>query len=489
VRDLIEKLIDEIGPGHMGSTAYDTAWAARLGELDYDLSNKSLAWLAENQLPDGSWGARAPFYYHDRVLCTLAAMIALSHNGRRGHDRIRVERGRNALERIVGNATTGLQADPNGATVGFEMIAPTLALEAEKLGLIKNQGDRILGRLSQKRAKKLAYLQNNLINRHVTMSFSAEMVGIDEKHMLDADNLQEGNGSVGVSPSATAYFATYVKRGDESSLSYLRDAVMTDGGMPNVAPFDVFEIAWSLWNLGMIPGLEVTAKLTPHIDFLSSAWEPGRGVGYATNCSVKDCDDSAITYSALLRFGVEKDLASLLAYEEEDHFRCFDLEVDPSISANIHVLGVLGQTGLNETNSSVQKIIRFLHKAKGQNPYWVDKWHISPYYTTAHAIIACADFAKELVEDAVQWILRTQNIDGSWGTYLPTAEETAYAIQALWVWNEKVARVPKGALQDGARWLREHMDPPYPPLWIGKCLYSPNLVIRSAVISALALVQ
>jgi hypothetical protein len=33
------------------------------------------------------------------------------------------------------------------------------------------------------------------------------------------------------------------------------------------------------------------------------------------------------------------------------------------------------------------------------------------------------------------------------------------------------------------------MDKPYPPLWIGKCLYSPQLVVRSAAISALALVQ
>jgi hypothetical protein len=48
--------------------------------------------------------------------------------------------------------------------------------------------------------------------------------------------------------------------------------------MPNVAPFDVFEIAWSLWNLSLNPDLANAAKLKPHVDFLSKAWEPKRGV-------------------------------------------------------------------------------------------------------------------------------------------------------------------------------------------------------------------
>ena len=487
--DLITKLIDEIGPGHMGSTAYDTAWTARLGEIDWNLSSHALAWLAENQLSNGAWGAPAPFYYHDRVLCTLAAMIALSYRGRRGQDKVQIERGRIALERIVSEATLGLQSDPNGATVGFEMIAPTLAAEAERLGIIKRQEDRILGRLSKQRAKKLAYLKHNMISRHVTIAFSAEMAGIDGKHMLNIENLQESNGSVGLSPSATAYFATYIKRGDEASLNYLRSTAKPDGGLPNVAPFDVFEIAWSLWNLGMLPDLQVTPKLKPHIEFLSNAWEPRRGVSFATNYSVKDSDDSVIAYSTLLRFGIEKDLAAVLAYEEKDHFRCFDLEANPSISANIHILHALRQTGLNQKNSSVQKIIQFLRKTKNDRHFWVDKWHSSTYYATAHAIIACAGFANDLVAESVEWILKSQNANGSWGTYISTAEETAYALQALWVWNEKVARIPKTVFKNGARWLQEHLDPPYPPLWIGKCLYNPRLVIRSAIISALGLVS
>lgn len=487
--DLIAKIIEEIGPGHMASTAYDTAWAARLGEIDWVIGNRALTWLAENQLPDGSWGASAPMYYHDRVICTLAAMIALSYRGRREHDRVQIENGKLALERIVGGATLGLQSDPNGATVGFEMIAPTLAAEAERLGIIKHQGNRILGRLSRQRAKKLSYLQGKMISRHVTMAFSAEMAGVDGQHMLDVENLQESNGSVGVSPSATAYFAAYIKKGDAASLSYLHSILKPDGGLPNVAPFDVFEIAWTLWNLSLIPDLGHASRLKPHLDFLSRAWTPRRGIGFAAEYSVKDSDDTGLVYDTLLRYGIEKDLASVLAYEEKDHFRCFDLEVNPSISANIHVLGALAQAGLNENNSSVQKVLNFLRRARGSHPFWVDKWHTSPYYATGHAVIACAGIANKLVSESVEWILKTQNRDGSWGAYISTAEETAYAIQALSVWNEKVAKVPKPVLRNGARWLSEHMDRAYPPLWIGKCLYSPNLVIRSAVISALALAR
>jgi halimadienyl-diphosphate synthase len=328
-----------------------------------------------------------------------------------------------------------------------------------------------------------------MISRDVTMAFSSEMAGTDGKHMLDIENLQESNGSVGLSPSATAYFATYIKKGDAASIRYLRNVATQDGGMPNVAPFDVFEIAWSLWNLSLNPDLISLPKLMPHVEFLSKAWEPRRGVSFATNYSVKDSDDTVITYSTLLRFGIEKDLASILAYEEKDHFRCFDLEVNPSISANIHILDALRQAGLSRKILSIQKILQFIEKAKGSNSYWVDKWHASAYYPTAHAVMACAGFEDDMVRDSVEWILKTQNTDGSWGTYIPTAEETAYALQALWVWNEKAARIPKSVFKNGARWLQDHLDPPYPPLWIGKCLYTPRLVIRSAVISALSLTQ
>lgn len=37
----------------ISSTAYDTAWVAKLGQLDDELSDLALNWLCERQLPDG----------------------------------------------------------------------------------------------------------------------------------------------------------------------------------------------------------------------------------------------------------------------------------------------------------------------------------------------------------------------------------------------------------------------------------------------------
>jgi len=482
----LKTLIDQIGPGHMPSTAYDTSWAARLLGIDAALGHGALEWISEHQLPDGSWGAEVPFYFHDRVICTLAAMIALTYSGRRQTDQKQIFRGLEALERIVSGATQGLRSDPNGVTVGFEMIVPTLIADAEKLGIIKGVGDSILGRLAQLRAKKLASIQGRMINKNLTAAFSAEMAGMDGQHMLDVDHLLEANGSVAHSPSASAYFALYVKKHEPATMDYLHRVVSPDGGLPNVAPFDVFETAWALWNLSSIPGFKMIENLKPHLEFLEKALEPKGGVGFAAEYSVRDSDDTGLVLDTLLRYGRESNIECLVAYEEPSYFRCYELEANPSLSANIHVLGALRQAGFDRQHPSVQKILDFLQQAKGDNPYWMDKWHSSPYYPTAHAIMACAGYANDLVEESVQWLLSSQNPEGAWGISVPTVEETAYAIQALRMWNEVSAPVATGSLKSGAQWLEDHFEDPYPPLWIGKCLYAPSLVIRSAAISALA---
>jgi halimadienyl-diphosphate synthase len=485
------KLLREIGPGRMSSTAYDTAWVARLNEIDLELSNKSLEWISENQLPDGSWGAKDIYYYHDRVICTLASMIALTHRGKRTHDKTQIEKGLLALEKITAGATQGLASDPNGSTIGFEMIAPTLVAEAEKLGIIKQQGNRILGRLGNMRSRKIEKLAGRKINKTLTLAFSSEMAGIDQQFMLDEENLQEANGSVAHSPSATAYFAKYLKPGNAEAMVYLNQWVASDGGVPDDDPFDVFEPAWVLWNLNLIPDLdpEITKLFMPHLDELQKNWDSTKGVGHALEYNAKDSDDSALVFDLLAQFGREVDIQGILHYEEQEHFRCFELEANPSVSANIHVLGALKMADYESHHPSVQKILSFLISNQTGGEFWFDKWHASPYYATSHVIIIASGYADVLCRGAVEWIIDTQNADGSWGFYNPTAEETAYALQALIFARRYGSKIPESVIQSGLRWLLAHKELPYTPLWIGKALYTPILVVQSTVLSAIALAQ
>jgi halimadienyl-diphosphate synthase len=485
----IRILLEEIGSGHMSSTAYDTAWVARLGEINPGLSYQAMEWVCANQLPDGSWGAKDMYYYHDRVICTLAAMIALTYRGRRARDRQQIDLGLKALENMISGATKGLQADPSGATIGFEMIVPTLVSEAHKLGILKQQGESILKRLGEQRAKKLEKIQGKLISKNTTMAFSAEMAGADGQHILDLQNLQETNGSVGHSPSATAYYSLYVNPKDQSALKYLEGSLQEDGGVPNVAPFDTFEISWALWNLRLIPGFEISPKTQTLLNVLSDAWQPKSGIGFATQYSVRDSDVTSFVFDTLSRFGIQKDIESILAYEENDYFRCYPLEANPSVSANIHVLGALRQAGMKKTHPTIQKLLGFLRQVKGRNPYWMDKWHSSPYYTTSHAIIACVGYLDEFVEEAVMWLLSSQRSSGAWGIYLQTAEETAYALQALCLWKRSGGAVPAESIKKGMDWLLKNSRPPYHPLWIGKALYCPKFVVQATILSAIELAR
>jgi halimadienyl-diphosphate synthase len=481
----VYNLLQEAGPGRMMPTAYDTAWVARLAELGEPIGKQALEWVRTHQLEDGSWGTPRPYYHHDRAISTLAAVTALAKQGDH-RDRARLERAQGALRK----ALSGLDDDPAGETIGFEMIVPTLLAEARALGAVDHQGTEVIEHLAPKRSAKLAVLPDGMIDRCVTLGFSAEMAGPDGIQLLDVENLQQSNGSVSFSPSATAYFSLYVRPQDSDALAYLR-RLAADGSVPNVAPFNVFEPAWVLWNL-KLAGLddEMERLSQSHLGFLEEAWEPGQGAAWATEYAPKDSDVTSVVYEVLSHFGRDINVEAVLRYETADYFRCYELESTPSVSANIHVLSALRQAGLGLSDPAVQKVLRFLKEMKNGRPFWFDKWQASPYYATAHAIIACMTYDDEAARSAVNWILSTQNKDGSWGYYnVSTAEETAYCLQALSQWNRQKGGVADHVFEEGGAWLNEHKDPPYPPLWIGKCLYSPVLVVQSAVLSALMLVE
>ena len=509
------ELFSQLGTSKMSSAAYDTAWVAETIALGEPMGEYALEWLRENQLPNGSWGVSDILYNHDRVINTLAAMITLTRWGNE-KDRQRVKRARLGLD----TAMRSLHTDVAGATAGFEMIIPLLLETAYELGATQRKEDRAFSyassaaqrfarrktdqeeipnntisfdQMKEFKKKKLASLPDGIINKHVTISFSAEMVGSEGVHLLDTDNLLEIDGSVAGNPAATAFYALHVNPGNETALTYLRNVAQKNnlfdgGGIPEVAPFDTYEISWVLWNLSLLDNPDdFKAQCEPYLDFLAKDWKTGKGVSFAKDYSLMDSDNTSIVFEVLHKFGRPVDLETLLSYEEEEHFRCYNLESNPSVGVNIHILGALREAGLDIQHPSVQKIIKFLKSNTISDTFWADKWHTSPYYATAHAIIVASGFVDDLVFNAVPWIIETQKDDGSWGYYISTAEETAYCLQALFIWRQHGGQVSTDVLKKGIDWLSEHSEPPYPPLWISKCLNIPELIVRSAILSALSL--
>jgi len=399
------ELLEKVGTSNnLSSTPYDTAWIARLKDIETELGNQALQWISENQLEDGSWGAAFPYYYHDRVICTLSAMIALTYKGRRQQDKLRIQRGLEALDRITAGATQGLQMDTNGATVGFEVIAPTLVAEAEELGIIKQQKERILGKLTNLRELKMAKLRGLKVSRFVTVAHNAEMTGKDKLHLLDIEHLQELNGSVGASPSATAHFALYVRPGDQAAIDYLSPIVQSrNGGAPTLSPIEMFERIWVLWNLSITSlyqrNKDIADLCDTHLDYIEKHWKPGQGVGFSEYFSLPDADDTSVAYEILSKFGRKPELGAVLQYEERDWFRCFHYEANPSVDVNIHVLGALQQAGCDKSDPSVQKALNFIRSKRLFKEYWLDKWNLSPYYTTAHSIISVSCYDYQLCKE------------------------------------------------------------------------------------------
>jgi halimadienyl-diphosphate synthase len=216
---------------------------------------------------------------------------------------------------------------------------------------------------------------------------------------------------------------------------------------------------------------------------IKALWDKGKGVGHSSSHSVPNADDSALAFAVLRLAGLDPDPDPLYQFEREDYFICYSFERDPSTSANIHVLEAL--KGVDELR--VRKAVNWLRSVQVDGGYWMDKWHASPYYPTAHAVIALIGIDHDLAQSAIQWILDTQRPDGCWGHYdSSTAEETAYCLQALSIYDRYVESVDKGAIAQGRQGLLACRDE-MPALWIGKCLYTPVRVVESAICSALAM--
>lgn len=486
---LKDNIIDHIGigkPGLMSPAAYDTAWLARVPDENDSFAPvypEALSWLRKVQRPDGSWGSDID-YAHDRVISTLAVILALAQwNNTNKSNYINIEdthiidRG---LEYIQKNADRLEHELPAG---GFELILPALIQDAARFGLDVHH--QAFLRYERMRDEKLAKIPPHLLySRKAPIVHSLEFMG-DSLDLQKSELLQEPDGGVGISTAATAYLLTKLPK-NAAARNYIANIVANYGYMvPEFFPFDAFEVSWSLWNLLLAGEDNSDPRIAQHIKDLKLVWDKGVGLGSSTTSSVVESDTSSMAFSVLKMAGADPDPTPLKQFERKDCFTCFHYERDSSISANIHVLEAL--RGIDD--EATEKVRKWLSNSQIDNRYWIDKWHVSPYYPTSHAVIALSGVDHELAMSATQWIIDTQRADGGWGYYnRSTAEETAYCLQALSIYSLKVKPIDRNVIEKAKRCLLTFdFDNQMPDMWIARCLYTPIRIVESAIYSALTL--
>lgn len=507
-------------PGIAG-TAYDTAWLAGVSDRpgitggttrQHSRFPTALAWLIEHQQPDGSWGG-AVRYEHDRMLSTLAALATLTRFGRRDIDREAVAAG----TRYLWQHGHRLAAEPM-ELVGFELLLPTLVRRAQQAGVAVPPD---LDTYAAQRAEKLRLIPKEaLYSPFTTAVHSLEFLGDDADTPL-LQRAQGANGAIGNSPAATAFY--YERSRDPRALTYLEESVARcEGGMaPVLYPCETFELLWSAYHL-FLAGVPARQLLSIGERAALADALRHRGVSLSPTFPIPDADDTAVALLLLHELGDAVQPGVLEAFQTKaGHFASFPHERHSSVGVNVHVLhALLRVPGYPNAAHIVDQLVEYLAAEQVRGQYWIDKWHISPYYATSHALCVLRELppavrqrTTQLEAQARDWIRQTQNSDGSWGFYSePTAEETAYALLALAPATSEalpgsgdatpaIAYADRRRCAAAARYLRQvapgmsaassgksgavSARPDFPPMWIDKCLYTPTLVVQAVIQSAL----
>jgi halimadienyl-diphosphate synthase len=473
--------------GRLGASAYDVAWLARLSDGASVRWPQLTDWLLDNQWLDGSWGGTIR-YYHDRILSTLAAVIALKeHSDGKKEVKEAIRQG----VRYIWNNLQFLHHDPI-ELVGFELILPTLMAQARLLHL---DVPRHSGGYARIRGEKLRLLPLEMMYAPGTsVAFSLEFLGENGlSHSMQ--HLQGKNGAIANSPATTAYFLQ--QQGNHKAIDYLEKVLALSGGVPAFYPFRTFETAWVLEHLSF-GGFALDRLVEPSVWKSLKLALGNQGTGIDPLFGINDGDTTAVTLHVLALGGHTVDPMILHHFEESTSrsFQTFAFERNASVATNAHALEALSLMSDYPNRREIwDRVVATLLESQKYRSYWIDKWHASPYYATAHTLITLIKAKESMLAeclDSVYWILHTQREDGSWGYFdRGTAEETAYALLALLHYHEAIKPVDLDVLKRGRAFLFDlhRSGNTYPELWIAKSLYTPYSIVEAAILAAMNLYQ
>ncbi|HVI47264.1 MAG TPA: hypothetical protein VM802_20470 [Chitinophaga sp.] len=461
----ISNLLSQYRQNRVSPSVYDTAWVAMIPAANTCQPRylHCLQWLIAQQQPDGSWSNNTGIHFnHDRIICTLAALIACKTWHAQGLTPA------DTISNAITYLSSALQTVETSIQqlVSFELLLPALLEKADALGIVLAD-DTTLDRLKAGMTQKLRKIEQVAFFCRPHPAFHS-LEGLPSRLIQweHIQAIQDSNGGILSSPSATAF--AYLKTGNTRCLHYIDQLINDMGYIPAIYPVDNFATAWML---DILLSLELKDIFSDTFSLILSNlyeyWDANCGITWSSTFSLPDLDTTAVTCHLLQQQGKEVAEAVFLHFRTNNIFQCFTGELTPSPSHLLHLLRVV-------TNPEWrQDILRQLEGCLSDQ--LMDKWHLSPCYLIAILMKVQHLLPEDKIQYCLQYLQRTQYPDGGWGISISNPEETGWACLALYLYSGRRQPAVTDMLYNGIGYLLKLPTPDkvqYQPLWIDKSLYA-----------------
>nr|UNZ93475.1 copalyl diphosphate synthase [Scutellaria baicalensis] len=377
--EYIKEMLGSMDDGRITVSPYNTAWVALIRDVEgrnIPQFPSSLDWISDNQLSDGSWGDQHFFLPYDRLLNTLASVVALTYWNRDAH---KTEKG---ILFIKENISKLGDANVEHMTCGFELVFPALLHKAKELGIHGIPYDApVLRSVLAARDRKMERVPKEELYKEPTCLLH-NLEGLQLLEELEWPkllNLQTPKGSYITSPAASAF--AVINTNNLDCLQFINYVVNKfNGGAPTVYPVDIFA---RLWAVDRLQRLGISRFFEPEIkgclDHVYRYWTD-KGVFSARESEFCDIDDTSMGFRLLRLHGYEISPNALKHFKKDNKFTCYVGQgfESPSPIFNLYRASQVlfpGETVLEEAK---EFSYNFLSQRLEKNDL-LDKWLISKH--------------------------------------------------------------------------------------------------------------